>query len=91
MVSGWGETYDNSGVSDVLMKATVDTLSNQECRRKWGRFSFIASENICAGGIQEDQCSGDIGGPLVVQVEGNCPSAHAQIINRSCFKRTEMW
>ena len=91
MVSGWGETYDNSGVSDVLMKATVDTLPNQECMRKWGRFSFIASENICAGGIQEDQCSGDIGGPLVVQVEGNCPSAHAQIINRSCFKRTEMW
>ena len=46
---------------------------------KWGRFSFIASENIFAGGIQADQCSGDIGGPLVVQVEGNCPSAHAQI------------
>ena len=25
----------HSGVSDVLMKATVDTLPNQECRRKW--------------------------------------------------------
>ena len=69
----------HSGVSDVLMKATVDTLPNQECRRKWGRFSFIASENICAGGIGADQCSDDIGGPLDVQVEGDCPSAHAQI------------
>ena len=54
-------------VSDVLMKATVDTLPNQECRRKWGRFSFIASENIFAGGIQADQCSGDSWGPLVVK------------------------
>ena len=52
----------HSGVSDVLMKATVNTLSNQDCRRKLGRFFFIALENICAGG------------PLVVQVEGNSHS-----------------
>ena len=48
-------------------------------QEKIGRIFFIASENICAGGIGADQCSDDIGGPLDVQVEGNCPSAHAQI------------
>jgi len=63
---GWGLTdpADNNSVSDHLLGATVQTLSDHACRAQGN----IATEIVCADLPQggEDVCDGDSGGPLMV-------------------------
>ncbi|KAF5308212.1 hypothetical protein FQR65_LT06392 [Abscondita terminalis] len=64
-VTGWGRT-EKGGRSDVLLKADVSIISNEECNRIYNNLNRIISENqICAAGKNsEDSCEGDSGGPL---------------------------
>jgi len=70
---GWGLTRNgqNGGqVSEVLKQVNLPILPNQECRQ-FG--SFNPNIMVCAGntqGIQMAICSGDSGGPFVINVGG---------------------
>ena len=66
IIAGWGKTRFSGEMSDVLMVANVFTLSNSQCRRKWGRFHLVTDSKICAENPGEDACGGDSGGPLAV-------------------------
>lgn len=65
-VYGWGATEEGGSQSDVLRRADVPLVSDQECSRAYGG-SLVPGEMVCAGlpegGV--DSCQGDSGGPLV--------------------------
>ncbi|XP_049953288.1 serine proteinase stubble [Schistocerca serialis cubense] len=77
VVAGWGKTdttYGKTG-TNILQKATVPILSDEECL-KWHEHKNINlelySEMFCAGHSDGhmDACLGDSGGPLIVKVNG---------------------
>ncbi|XP_051765567.1 granzyme B(G,H)-like [Ctenopharyngodon idella] len=63
IVAGWGRLQTNGTGSNVLMEASMTTINQAECQRRW-RLSFLASQMICAYG-GGGSCRGDSGGPLV--------------------------
>merc|ERR1719244_1008275 len=67
VVSGWGTTSSGGSQPDVLMEATVNTMSNAECRGSTTAYrpSQITDQMICAAFAGRDSCQGDSGGPLV--------------------------
>nr|CCQ71729.1 serine protease 1 [Channa striata] len=75
---GWGDIGDNKTLASVLQEVNVTTLSQQTCRRRWGRVP-ISNTMVCGVGKKELQgfCSGDSGGPLV------CDGAAAGIVSFS--------
>merc|ERR1711957_625516 len=63
---GFGYTTNNGNgnPSNKLLEVTVSTMSNNDCKNKYG--SGITNRMVCAeGGNQKDSCSGDSGGPLI--------------------------
>jgi len=63
---GFGYTTNkgNGKPSNKLLEVTVGTMSNKDCKDKYG--SGITNRMVCAeGGNQKDSCSGDSGGPLI--------------------------
>lgn len=71
VVYGWGATdsLDISSVSDRLMYVQVPILPRGMCKSVYGR-SKITQAMICAGGeTGRDSCSGDSGGPLLMNGE----------------------
>lgn len=74
LVSGWGETQQDSAVAaNTFQAAQVQILAGPgdlTCGSYGG--AFIPSDQICAGGGGGtiDACSGDSGGPMVVPVNG---------------------
>ncbi|KAF0288013.1 Trypsin-7 [Amphibalanus amphitrite] len=65
IVSGWGTTSSGGSQATVLREVTVQTMTNDQCRRAYG--STINSSMLCAGveAGGKDSCQGDSGGPLV--------------------------
>ncbi|MBE9374341.1 serine protease [Saccharopolyspora sp. HNM0983] len=65
-VYGWGATEEGGSQSDVLRRADVPLVSDEECGRAYSG-SFTADAMVCAGVPQGgvDSCQGDSGGPLV--------------------------
>ncbi|XP_050672041.1 CLIP domain-containing serine protease HP8-like isoform X1 [Leptidea sinapis] len=59
LVTGWGLT-ETIQESDILRKVTVPI---KPCKEEYRRYDKI----ICAGDINKDSCSGDSGGPLLIQ------------------------
>lgn len=51
-----------------MQKVSVPIWSNSQCRLKYGSAApgGIADHMICAGSEAQDSCSGDSGGPLMV-------------------------
>ncbi|KAL7454400.1 hypothetical protein ACHAWC_006041 [Mediolabrus comicus] len=78
-VMGWGWTeYGGSG-SDVLLEATVDYISNEDCQEALalaGSLWPITDGNMCAFKKDTGHCNGDSGGPLFLEKE------HGDIGNR---------
>uniref|UniRef100_T1IUY0 Peptidase S1 domain-containing protein n=1 Tax=Strigamia maritima TaxID=126957 RepID=T1IUY0_STRMM len=74
IITGWGRMRDGGIMSTVLREASVNVMSNRECRNIYSRSPLRHLVNITDGylcaGIMEggiDACDGDSGGPLVVQ------------------------
>jgi len=76
-VMGWGETNpgrDWRGLSTVLMKVDVNSISNTECDASKGTIDGfeesykgqITASMLCGKAAGKDSCQGDSGGPLVV-------------------------
>jgi len=52
----------------VLQEVTIPVWSNTECRLKYGAAApgGIVESFLCAGQASRDSCSGDSGGPLMI-------------------------
>lgn len=67
IVTGWGMTYYGGPFSEVLLEVQVPVWELENCISKYSQSVF--ETNICAAGYEgkKDSCSGDSGGPLLVQ------------------------
>lgn len=64
LVSGWGKTSDDGGVTEYLNCVDVQIGPNSECQNHYGNFG---NELICIPTPErKGTCSGDSGGPLVL-------------------------
>jgi secreted trypsin-like serine protease len=76
-ISGWGTLRSGGGQPDVLMEASVDTISTADCGSKYRYRSWQITESmLCAQGRNAkgrvtDGCQGDSGGPLVCESGGS--------------------
>jgi len=66
-VIGWGHTESSPAFPDRLREVDVPIRSDAECEAAYGSF-FIDPDMLCAGYDEggKDSCSGDSGGPLMV-------------------------
>uniref|UniRef100_A0A1A9UFJ1 CLIP domain-containing serine protease n=1 Tax=Glossina austeni TaxID=7395 RepID=A0A1A9UFJ1_GLOAU len=71
-VAGWGKT-ENGSSSTVKLKAPVQGVEPEECRRIYSRQNIhLGDKQICAGGKEGvDSCRGDSGGPLITLNKSN--------------------
>ncbi|PWA00496.1 hypothetical protein BB558_003450 [Smittium angustum] len=70
-VVGWGHTYLNSDLSEVLMETSEKTISKGKCREIFGGLEDeYAKSVICTGDLNgKSNCYGDSGGPLFIKTE----------------------
>lgn len=64
-IVGWGRLAVNGPSSDVLMKASLRILSDEECMNS-ELAKHIEPTMMCAFSNGKDGCQGDSGGPLLV-------------------------
>ncbi|XP_062069286.1 plasma kallikrein isoform X2 [Lepus europaeus] len=65
-VTGWGFTKEKGEIQNILQKANIPLVTNEECQRSY-RDHAITKQMVCAGYKEggKDACKGDSGGPLV--------------------------
>ncbi|XP_037687120.1 plasma kallikrein [Choloepus didactylus] len=65
-ITGWGYTKENGTIQNILQKANIPLVPNEECQTKYTKYE-ITKRMICAGYKEggTDACKGDSGGPLV--------------------------
>mgnify|MGYP000211949984 CR=1 FL=1 len=74
-VMGWGST-DLEDYSESLQSVIVEVVSQSTCEHQYtveidGSLVELISDNMmCAADTNKDSCSGDSGGPLMIQSEG---------------------
>ncbi|XP_077000714.1 plasma kallikrein isoform X1 [Tamandua tetradactyla] len=70
-ITGWGFTEENGTVQNILQKANIPLVTNEECQTKYTDHG-ITKQMICAGYKEggKDACKGDSGGPLVCKHNG---------------------
>jgi len=71
VVSGWGRTTRriSSQVSDNLKYVSLPVLSNDACSNWTSLYKTLLTDNMFCAGFREgrkDSCSGDSGGPFIV-------------------------
>jgi len=68
-VIGWGALREGGAQPSVLQQVTVKVQSNDECKKNYGKDSpaGIIPSMICATYPGKDSCSGDSGGPMIIQ------------------------
>lgn len=88
-VMGWGSINFNKDKPDVLMSANVSYIPNRICEEASGKIKqnnngarkdyneYITKDMLCASAPGRDSCSGDSGGPLII--EGKTPSEDVQV------------
>ncbi|KPJ16708.1 Proclotting enzyme [Papilio machaon] len=71
-VIGWGSLRESGPQPSVLQEVSIPIWQNAECRLKYGSAApgGIVDHMICAGKASMDSCSGDSGGPLMVNEGG---------------------
>ncbi|CAD6997914.1 unnamed protein product, partial [Ceratitis capitata] len=71
-VAGWGSLRENGPQPSILQKVQIPIWANHDCARKYGRAApgGIIESMVCAGQASKDSCSGDSGGPLIVNEGG---------------------
>ncbi|XP_076667519.1 serine proteinase stubble isoform X2 [Andrena cerasifolii] len=67
-VIGWGSLRESGPQPAILQEVSVPVWSNNECKVKYGGAApgGIVDSFLCAGRAAKDSCSGDSGGPLMV-------------------------
>ncbi|ENN81152.1 hypothetical protein YQE_02518, partial [Dendroctonus ponderosae] len=67
-VIGWGSIRESGPQPAVLQEVNIPIWSNNDCRQKYGHAApgGIVDHMLCAGQANRDSCSGDSGGPLMV-------------------------
>ncbi|XP_076284530.1 proclotting enzyme isoform X2 [Lasioglossum baleicum] len=67
-VIGWGSLRESGPQPAVLQEVSIPIWSNTECKYKYGAAApgGIVDSFLCAGRAAKDSCSGDSGGPLMV-------------------------
>ncbi|XP_064641726.1 chymotrypsin B-like [Lineus longissimus] len=67
VVKGWGCAKYGGGSTSRAYQVTLPILSDQDCKRYWGRTD--PAMKLCAGDVDQNKgpCPGDSGGPLVCQ------------------------
>ncbi|XP_014238744.2 proclotting enzyme-like [Trichogramma pretiosum] len=67
-VIGWGSLREGGPAPGKLQQVTIPVWSNAVCKQKYGSFApgGIVESFLCAGQAEKDSCSGDSGGPLMV-------------------------
>ncbi|XP_071454280.1 serine proteinase stubble-like [Hetaerina americana] len=67
-VIGWGSLREGGPQPAVLQEVHIPIWTNQECKLKYGNAApgGIVEHFLCAGEASMDSCSGDSGGPLMV-------------------------
>ncbi|XP_068142922.1 serine protease 1-like [Drosophila tropicalis] len=70
LLSGWGKTSNDGGVTDYLNCVDIQIADNSICEAHFGT-TFITPNHVCiATPDNKGSCSGDSGGPLVLH-DGN--------------------
>ncbi|XP_045445381.1 proclotting enzyme-like [Melitaea cinxia] len=71
-VIGWGSLRESGPQPSILQEVSIPIWTNAECRLKYGSAApgGIVDHMICAGKASMDSCSGDSGGPLMVNEGG---------------------
>ncbi|XP_030761082.1 proclotting enzyme-like [Sitophilus oryzae] len=67
-VIGWGSIRESGPQPAVLQEVNIPIWSNRDCKQKYGAAApgGIVEHMVCAGQANRDSCSGDSGGPLMV-------------------------
>ncbi|XP_058805706.1 transmembrane protease serine 9-like [Phymastichus coffea] len=67
-VIGWGSLREGGPAPGKLQQVTIPIWSNTVCKQKYGGAApgGIVDSFLCAGEAARDSCSGDSGGPLMV-------------------------
>uniref|UniRef100_A0A146KWK6 Phenoloxidase-activating factor 2 n=2 Tax=Lygus hesperus TaxID=30085 RepID=A0A146KWK6_LYGHE len=67
-VIGWGSLSESGPQPSILQEVNIPVWTNRECRGKYGPAApgGIVEHFLCAGEDRRDSCSGDSGGPLMV-------------------------
>ncbi|XP_019871299.1 proclotting enzyme-like [Aethina tumida] len=67
-VIGWGSLRESGPQPAILQEVNIPIWSNRDCRQKYGHAApgGIVDHMLCAGQASKDSCSGDSGGPLMV-------------------------
>ncbi|XP_076637197.1 uncharacterized protein LOC143349673 [Colletes latitarsis] len=67
-VIGWGSLRESGPQPAILQEVSVPVWTNNECKVKYGAAApgGIVDSFLCAGRAAKDSCSGDSGGPLMV-------------------------
>uniref|UniRef100_G1PSR3 Plasma kallikrein n=1 Tax=Myotis lucifugus TaxID=59463 RepID=G1PSR3_MYOLU len=70
-ITGWGYTKERGEVQNILQKANIPLVTNEECQKRYRDYE-ITKKMICAGYKEggKDACKGDSGGPLVCKHHG---------------------
>ncbi|KAK6630616.1 hypothetical protein RUM43_014601 [Polyplax serrata] len=67
-VIGWGSLRESGAQPAELQEVNIPIWTNDDCRLKYGPAApgGIVDHFLCAGQASRDSCSGDSGGPLMV-------------------------
>nr|XP_023020913.1 proclotting enzyme [Leptinotarsa decemlineata] len=67
-VIGWGSLRESGPQPAVLQEVNIPIWTNRECKVKYGPAApgGIVEHMLCAGQANRDSCSGDSGGPLMI-------------------------
>ncbi|XP_018570644.1 proclotting enzyme-like isoform X2 [Anoplophora glabripennis] len=67
-VIGWGSLRESGPQPAILQEVNIPIWSNRDCKLKYGPAApgGIVEHMLCAGQANRDSCSGDSGGPLMV-------------------------
>lgn len=82
-VIGWGALKEGGSQPSVLQQVTVQIITNQKCKSDYGSDApgGIVDHMLCAAYPGKDSCSGDSGGPLLVQDAPGSPWVQAGIVS----------